>query len=390
MNTNFGVRKDERFEDINVSGEITAPQTIQTLDFDNFNTFNVGNNQDWYFFSSGGFVGNDGAVALSNNELQINPTPTPYTLTVPQGVGGGLDHVKYLVYRNKQFTAPNDGSELVYEVEIAAKQTFSASPIVPAALNGDVTNAQDDIRLCGGAMNCIDFETFMVFDVFFSNDTLYAFYERLPFGIPTWFTAPDPTTNTYHAFSHAIPIGKRKSNSGNGNPNADPLDDFVKVAIAYNKSKGYVRWLVDGIEKFRVERIGLALDRKYRILDHGGPGEIVSPNQLNFGFGLFTLLDMHNPNLPTYVSSGLTTSDTPLVQIGTASQFVNPRTMSDFTGTTYDTPDTFVDGASLAANRLFGQGMQMRVRNWRVFTLKSKLNEEPSLSGIGAIQNPGI
>jgi hypothetical protein len=110
--------------------------------------------------------------------------------------------------------------------------------------------------LAAGGFNCLDTETMMVFDFQISNEDIYAFYERLPF-LRTEFGGPGPN---YDAFSHAIPVAKRNV--------ADPLNDFVKLAIAYNYQQNYVRWLVNDKEVFRVNRLGYPIERKYRILEH--------------------------------------------------------------------------------------------------------------------------
>jgi hypothetical protein len=42
-----------------------------------------------------------------------------------------------------------------------------------------VTNADTDLRLATFAMNTLDFETGMVFDVWMTNNAIYPYYERL-------------------------------------------------------------------------------------------------------------------------------------------------------------------------------------------------------------------
>jgi hypothetical protein len=59
---------------------------------------------------------------------------------------------------------------------------------------------------------------------------------------------------------------------------------------AYDSSAGVLRWLADGKEEFRVDRIGHRLDSRKRLtLDHGGVEESVEPRQLDFEMGMFTL-----------------------------------------------------------------------------------------------------
>ncbi len=155
-------------------------------------------------------------------------------------------------------------------------------------------------------MNTVDFDTFMVFDFFMTNKRIYAFYEHLPFA--------REVHGNYAAFSYAIPVATRQPG------------DFHKLAIAYHKSAGTVRWLVDGEEVFRVSRIGHRIDRGFMVLDHGGDDRDFSPNQLACGMGMFTLLDAHGP------------TNRGLVKLSTAPGFYyNPAVGAP-------TVETFVDG----------------------------------------------
>jgi hypothetical protein len=168
----------------------------------------------------------------------------------------------------------------------------------------------------------------MVFDIFFTNEHIYAFYEHLPFA-RSEFGGP---YDRYAAFSYAIPIATRT-----------PLS-FDTVSVGYDKSAGVVSWYVNGQKKFSVDRIGYRIDRQYMLLDHGGTDESFSPNQLDCGMGMFTLLDGHGPQ-----HEGL-------VQLSSLPGFYfNPELGEP-------NPETFVDSASLASSRLFGQGAAIEVR----------------------------
>jgi hypothetical protein len=363
---------------------ISQPSVISknTLFFDNFRSYAVGSG--YSYFASGAAVGDDGVAtpATSGNPyLDINsgvggagftkslsPSPIPNPT-------GGLDHVHYLVYRDGAFNLPNDGTEFIYEARAAAETQPGTIPSGLEPVDLGVTNATDDIRIAGSAVNSIDFVSWMVFDVFFSNETIYAFYERLPFGKPS-FGGPGPD---YHAFSHCIPIAKRNK--------SDPLSQFDTVAIAINRAEGTVRWLVNGEEKFRVKDIGLPLDRSLRILDHGGPATKVDLKQINIGFGTFTLLDMLNPvysSLPQALAVSTMNAaiavdfeasidpNRPLVQLGIDAQYIDPQRTDNVTG-----DDLAVGSAPSAAggafnflvpsdidtsSRLFGNGARLRLQ----------------------------
>lgn len=296
----------------------------------------------WFYFAAGTYVGDDGVVTTSPAGLRVassgvNPaTGHPaFALTLGQedatgGLPGGLDHVKWLAYMNHTssfgypgFDAPASG-ELVCETVLSGRlYGVDAHPF------GDVvTKPNDDLRLGAVAMNVIDFDTFMVFDFFLTNRGIYAVYERLPF-------ARDRNGN-YAAFTFQIPVGSRRPS------------DAHHLQIAYNKAAGTVRWLVDHQEVYRVSTIGERINRRFMTLDHGGTDSAVSPNQLNGGMGMFTLLDGHKP------------SNRALVRLSSADNFYfNPK-LGEPTG------QTFVDEASLERSRLFGQGAELRMVEYKV------------------------
>jgi hypothetical protein len=119
------------------------------------------------------------------------------------------------------------------------------------------------------------------------------------------------------------------------------------VKIAYNKAAAPVRWLLDNREVFCVDRIGQRIDRRYLTIDHGGEETLVSPNQLDGGMGLFTLLDGFRPSTRGLVR------------------------LSNVPGFYYD-PATgapapagfFADETSSPGSRLFGQGAERRMRTY--------------------------
>ena len=320
-----------------------ATTTVVWDDFQNGFTVNAPDAK-WFYFAAGPYVGDDGIVTTSPAGLRVvssgtNPTTgrPAFVRTLGQeqdngGLPGGLDHVKWLAYMNHLssygypgFDAPTSG-ELACETWVSGRSYgVGEHPFGDA-----VANPNDDLRLGSVAMNSIDFDTFMVFDFFLTNRSIYAFYERLPFGRGTY--------GNYAAFSFQIPVGSRRPG------------DTHNLKIAYNKSAGTVRWLVNGREVYRVSDIGRLIDRKYMTIDHGGdiPTAPVVPNQLNCGMGMFTLLDAHKP------------SDQALVRLSSAPDFYfDPKRGAP-------RPQTFLDNLSLETNRLFGQGAELSMVKYQV------------------------
>lgn len=303
----------------------------------------------WAYFAlpdgAGGFafVGDDGVPSTSEQGLNVisagsnQQTGEPaFTKTVPQeggdpsAVPGGIDHVKWLVYTTAVATSGMPGydavvgSELVFRTVVSG-QTFGTGG---HPFDGAVTDPDDDLRLAGLTFNSYDPETWMVFDFWLTNKRIYAFYERLPFG--------RAQMGNYAAFSFQIPVGDR-------NP-----DDSHELAIAYDRAAGVVRWLVDGVEAFRVERIGYHIDRQYMTIDHGGEEGLMEPRQLAGGMGLLNLLDGSLPSGDALVR------------------------LSENEGTYFDplegepSPQVFVDEVSAEGSRLFGQGAELRMNYFTV------------------------
>ncbi len=175
-----------------------------------------------------------------------------------------------------------------------------------------MTDPDTDLRLASFAMNTIDFETGMVFDVWMTNNAIYPYYERLNL----------TGTATYAVFSSVFP------------PVSRTPDEQAKVAVAYDRAAGTARWLVDDAEVAHVSKIGIPAPDATTIIDHGGTPEVVSPRQLNCGMAMFTLLD-----------GGLAPSGTGLVSLAPPYRF----------------PTGFAGGP-----KLFGQGAELSVERFKV------------------------
>lgn len=339
--------------------------------FDNMKNFSVDTAGSNYTYFTNGFSNGDDAVVNYNAQggyLNVNSgvgaggfTKT-WTSTLPDPYGG-LDHVKYLVYRNQSYKLPTDGSEVIYSGNMSVEQQFGN---VPLSMIEGVTNLASDIRIAAGALNVIDYETWLVFDLFVSNESYYALVERLPFGKPSFGgSLPD-----YHAYSHTVFLAKRERTS--------PGTDFDTLSIAFNRKEGMARWMINGVEKFRVNNFGIPLDRTYRLLDHGGPDQVVELKQINVGFGTFTLLDMVNPDKDVSLSQAMVDAGSiapmlPLLQLGPDYQYVDPTRVDRATGADLQvgqapyagrTPYDFLqktDDAS-GAHRNFGNGARICVK----------------------------
>jgi hypothetical protein len=263
------------------------------------------------------FLADDGIVSSSNQGLYVKASGTNLTTGEPAFTkvsAGDFDHVKWMADTThlSSNSFPGYDADPGKEVQCnmwARGRTFgtAANPFGSA-----VTNPNTDLRLASFAMNTIDYETGMVFDVWMTNNAIYPYYERLNL----------TGTATYDAFSSVFPPVPRS------------INDQTKVTVAYNRSAGVVRWLVDDREVARVSQIGLPSPGAATIIDHGGTPQLAQPRQLNCGMALFTLLDGQLP--------------------GTGAGLVN-------LAPPYTFPSTFVGGPNL-----FGQGAEMHVQRFEI------------------------
>lgn len=327
--------------------------------WDNFRTgFSVGTpDAKWFYFSAGPFVGNDGiATTSATGGLAVKARGTnattrqpAFTLSLgqegsadnPSFLPGGIDHVKWLVYMNHTASSGVPGFDAVAGDELTFGTIFSGQSYgtVGHPFGTAVADADDDLRLGSAAMNTIDFDTFMVFDFFVTNKRIYAFYERLPFARGTG------GYGNYAAFSYQVAVATRTPG------------EWHDLRIAYNKSAGTIRWLVSNREVFRVNKIGRRIDSQYLTIDHGGTETDVSPNQLDGGMGMFTLLDAYRPSNKALVRL----SNAAGIYYNVASgQVATP-------GSGY-----FLDEESRPGSRLFGQGAELRMQAYTVSSRRAK------------------
>ncbi|EWC60655.1 hypothetical protein UO65_4079 [Actinokineospora spheciospongiae] len=295
----------------------------------------------WVHLPFGPTTGRDGVITTSPRGLRvrssgINPaTGEPaFTATVaqddPGGFPGTLDHVKWLVYANRTSSGGTLGFDTGPGYELSCETNLSGRTygVGRHPFGARVPSAEDDPRLASAALAMQDLATDVAFEFALTNESVYAYYERLP--------NSRGALGNYASFLYAIPVGRRSP------------DQTHHLRLAHDHSRGLVRWFLDGREVFRLDRIGHHLPpalRRHLVQDHGGVEETVRPDQLAVGMGLFNFLDGAAPGRP---GSGL-------VRLSTATDYY----YDPVTGP--PTPLTFADDRSLEANRLFGQGASLRM-----------------------------
>lgn len=293
-----------------LSWQVAFASGRNLLDYEDWTTFRLsGPGAKWTAFDP---TRMDATVTNATGKLTLNETPQSFTLAP---IASTLSHITYLCYRNGPdlirssgagasptargaYSAPDDGSELVFETSIAVSQYLPIGSAFVPAVAAEITDYKTDIRTGAGSFACLDEETYIVYDIFAVEGEFFVVEERLPFGRPS-FGGSQATE--YAAYTTIHPLCKRGGNRDPSNP-VDMLQQFAKVAICYNRSRGYIRFLVEGEEKLRLDKIGIP-PTFGRVLDEGGAAAVVAPRQFRPGFGIFTLMDAS----PILASPGSTT-----------------------------------------------------------------------------------
>lgn len=282
----------------------------------------------------------DGVVSTSSQGLKVVPTGTnpttgrpAFAWTTGQQSAGGLgtfDHLKWAAMLKHTASSGNDGFDTPAGGTLSCTATLGSvgSGMAQQPFGAAVPDPDADPRLGSGVMLFTDQESGVIFDFFVTNKKIYAVYER----------RRTSDTQTYASFSYAVPVANRSSAA-----------ERDALRISYNRAASKVTWAVNGTSVLTVTGVGTrAIDRTYMTLDHGGTEETADLRQLDCGLGTFTLLD-----------GAMGAEPRGLVRIDSDIDYYAPRTGAP-------TPQTFLDEASSAADRLWGQGVELDVCDIKV------------------------
>ncbi|TLS47430.1 hypothetical protein FE633_04745 [Streptomyces montanus] len=302
------------------------------------NGFDTSDYGRWQLFENAGVKAADGIATTSSQGLKVVPTGTDpntgepaFAYTTGQqaaGGGGDKDHMKWLAYPRHNGTTGYPG----YDTPATGQWSCEANVSVQTRnmekhpFGSAVSDPQGDIRLGSAGMVAADLQTGMVLDFHITNNTVYAFYERLRF----------PGTS-YAAFTYAVPVAKITKGA------------WVTTKVVVDNGGTRAQWKLNGTTVLTVNKIGtMELDRKYLQIDHGGTQEAVRPKQLTCGLGSFSMLD------------GAGTEGRGLVRLDSTDGFYyNPRQGAP-------AAQTFVDETSKAGSRLWGQGVDLRANSLKI------------------------
>lgn len=323
----------------------------------------------WNYFNFGPYEGNDGvAVTNGNNNKDgrsgglriVSPGKSPsgepaFTLTAaPNGsIPGDIEHVKWLVFANHTSAAGFPGYDTAagYVTSCETQRLGGRTYGTERQPFGPQESATDPNLAWFGSING-DFEKFMIFDFALTNDAIYAFYERLPFG-----RTPE---HNYASFSALTRVAKRH------------IGQEHDLKVSYDRSARTVTWYIGGREVYKITRIGhYPPNRDSVYIDRGGVEEDVGDlRQLVCGLGTFTLLDGFNPKL----GKGLVK--------------LNPQPEYYHSPSNQTKPLAFVDETSADSSRLFGQGAELTVSSIAVSSTKAKCRGSGNSGGGGKGNGP--
>lgn len=219
---------------------------------------------------------------------------------VPDAVG---DYLKFLAYSVSTVIPENRG--VLTSTWVASGMQINPENAVPLFGNF-IKNPNEDCRIACTGLITLDPELLLTNDWLCTNDIIYALVERLPV-----------VGTTYASYTYVVPIFKR-------DPKVDPLFDFHKFQVSFDRAKGTITWILDDKPALRITQIGTRLTEenafvfnkkgrevplvdpiRFKILDHGGTDEIVEIINVQSGLAFFTLLDAYQPNNVSKVNDGL-------------------------------------------------------------------------------------
>lgn len=311
---------------------------IEDMDF--YHTFPIltGAGKNWYYFSAGDFIANGGVLTTGCFGGYLDSSV--YTVTSPQSIIPEFDHLKYLIFSEKEARVPKRG-ELVIEWK-ASGRTFNTdqNPFGP-----NLTE-DNDPRLASSGFLASDPDYGLAFSFLLTNDRVYIMYQRQPY--MRFYLG-----RNYAAFTYIIPVKMRD------------CADVHRLRLTLDERRKEVRYYVDYRLVLRVTKVGYRLPgNQYITGDYGGVEEAVFPSRMEYGFGSFTMLDQYpvcqksdrcsNCSYPSAMSA--------LVNLGNgiALPQYNP-----FLGE--PSPASYYDPLGKAVSRLWGQGSESRIYKLNVY-----------------------
>lgn len=170
-------------------------------------------------------------VEVANGEVHV----TIPEFSLSHDTFQGADNVKFLMF-GREHLLPEDGPA-----------SFGADMAVK-----NIGGSPDDVRLAMAAFNVVDQQSGLIFDVGGTETRVYAMHEGLGF-----------VRGGDRAFGHAVESPFLDFD--------DDFSDFRACEVTLDRSAGSARWVVDGQTIYELENTEI-------------------PEQVKFGFGMFTMV----------------------------------------------------------------------------------------------------
>jgi hypothetical protein len=236
------------------------------------------------------------------NGGSFNILATPFKTGADYSV---FDHIKYIAVSATAFPVPTAGT-LVLSSDIKAATPGTVRGLIQHGVYGPsgswlnpanppllppYTAAVLQGQQAGAVMNAVDFCTGQLFDMFISGNTAFSLIERLPTNVTGNTSNPNCPGATY--------VGRDKMYTQiiREAPVQPGVSHHVDIAFTRTNGQSWVDYFLDYRLLSHVANVGIPLDKQgvpftgtYPSL---GPGEQLANqiNSLQFGHGLFTLLD---------------------------------------------------------------------------------------------------
>lgn len=168
-------------------------------------------------------------------------------------------------------------TEMVFSVQVRAKQLFKQGSEIPRDFKGRVRNIHSDYRLCSAGPILFDSNTGLEFAMLVTDQVIYALYSR-----GTVMHEPTPDTAQFCCVKEIY----RKTGAE---------EDFITLGIGLDRITNRVRYYIDKTVIFEINKLGRRLEDSVMTVDHGGAATILTPQSVRFGYGHFTFLDHQWP-----------------------------------------------------------------------------------------------
>jgi hypothetical protein len=363
----------------------------------------------------------DGVVTQNYTGLTVDSAPFTGSNLAGNDNPIGVDEPKWLYFYRDNIPLPKDKDiEVVVEIKITAEQSIDDAklqawlhdpkhaPVCGPSLPDRIVDPFKDLRLATAGLDTgVNTPEVVVpgqplspldLNLFLTNKMIYIWYGVIPFRFPHYVQLPPPNNQpnsppvqispppSNAAFWYAIPVKRRKYN------------DVHILGMGFNRTRGILRFYVDGEAVFEVTQPGVLLGadnntlgaqaEQFLVANYGGTTtEPIEMTSIRPGFGTYDLLDTFKPRTNLCFDPNFPMSDTALLQDDYFENYraadgspASPCQFAITSGLSVDPNKTkptidYINSQSVGvpfADRSFEQGATMTLTTFNVFSRKWK------------------